>query len=185
LAAGHRRRLVVDALANARKPRQHLLDAGRELTAGQRDAAELEVVTDRQRAEQVSSLRHEGDAFGKELALRFAVDPLAFEADLAAARHKHAEKRLQHRRLARAVRPDQQRDLRLARIERQLVQDRNARRVAGDDAIEFDDGFGYGFAFGFLPGTFFSSLDKPRAPADSPAPPRAALRPAPSLRPCR
>jgi len=39
-----------------------------------------------------------------------------------------------------------------ARIERQFVQDRNARRVAGDDPIELDDGFGHGSAFGLLPG---------------------------------
>ena len=65
------------------------------------------------------------------------------------------------RRLAGAVRADQQRDLAGARIERRLVQDREARRVAGDDVLEFDD----------RPGSCrarpsgFSCQDTPPAPA--------------------
>ena len=69
LAARHRRRLVVDALADAREAREHLLDPAGELRARQRDAAELEVVPDRQRAEQVAALRDERDAVGEERAL--------------------------------------------------------------------------------------------------------------------
>ena len=98
----------------------------------------------RKRAEQISSLRHESYSLGEQLALCFSIDSLALEADLAAARNQHAEQRLENGRFARAVWPDQQRDLALAGVERQLVEDRDARRISGDDSIEFDDALGHG-----------------------------------------
>jgi hypothetical protein len=139
LAAGQGRCLVVDPFADSRKALERLLDAARELPARQRNSSELEIVADRERAEEVAALRHEGDAVREELARRPAVDAFSFEPDLARARHEDSEQRLQHRRLARAVRSDQQRDLALPRIERRLVQYREARRIPGDDLVEFDD----------------------------------------------
>ena len=177
LAARHRRRLVVDALADARKPLQHLLDAGGKLLARQRDAAELQVVPHGQRPEQVAALRHERDAIGEEIARRLPVDALAFEAHLARPRDQHAEQRLQHRRLAGAVGSDQQRDLALPRIQRRLVQDREARRVPGNDLLEFDDLFAHDRRLNFR--------DRLRAPAGSPARRAADPPPAPCPRPCR
>ena len=91
----------------------------------------------RQRAEEVSPLRHEGDPFREQFSLRLAVDALALEADLARTRNEHPEQRLQHGRLSGAVRTDEQRNLRLARVEGQLVEDRQARRIARDDLVEF------------------------------------------------
>ncbi len=154
----------------------------RELAARQGDAAELEVVPHRQRAEQVAALRHEGDALGEQRARRLAVDALALEADFAGARDEHAEQRLQHRRLAGAVGADQQRDLAPARVERRLVQDREARRIPGDDLVELDDLVGHGVR-SRLPR--LSCQDMPRAPAGSPGRPSAGPRPAPCPRPCR
>ena len=98
----------------------------------------------RQRAEQIAPLRHERDPLAQQFALRLAVDALALEADLAGTGNEHAEQRLQDRRLAGAVRADQQRDLALACVERELVQDRQAGRISRDDFLEFDDLFGHG-----------------------------------------
>ena len=74
LAAGHRRRLIVDALADPWESERAPPRSGRELGARQRDPAELEIVSHRKRAEQVAPLRHERDAVGEELARRLAVD---------------------------------------------------------------------------------------------------------------
>src|SRR5439155_21929630 len=106
---------------------------------GKSDAAQLEIVRDRQRREQMAPRRHEGYPLAQQFALRFAVDALALETDLARTRNEHAEQRLQHRRLAGAVRTDQQSDLALARVEREIVQDRKAGRIPGDDFLEFND----------------------------------------------
>src|SRR5215831_5070315 len=111
LAAGERRRLIVDALANARKAREHLVDARRDLAAWQGNPAELQVVPHGERAEQVAPLWYERHPRRQQLALGLAVDALAFEAYLAAARHEHAEQRFQHGGFARSIRADQQRDL--------------------------------------------------------------------------
>src|SRR5215471_18851082 len=130
----------------------------------------------RQRSEQIASLRHERDAIGEKLARRLAVDALSLEPDLAGARHEYPEQRLQHRRLPGAIGPDQQRDLPLAGVERRLVQDREARRVASDDPIEFDDP-----AVHVWP----SCPDTLPAPAGWTELPPAFLRRAPCPRPCR
>src|SRR4030095_9034502 len=57
---------------------------------------------------------------------------------------QQAEQLLEDRRLAGAVRPDQQRDLALARVERRLVEDGEARRIPGNDLVELDDFFAHG-----------------------------------------
>src|SRR5438094_7756325 len=98
----------------------------------------------RQRAEQIAPLRHERDPLAQQFALRLAVDALALEPDLARTRNEHAEQSLQYRGLAGAIRTDQQRDLALARVERELVQDRQAGRISRDDFLEFDDLLGHG-----------------------------------------
>ena len=67
----------------------------------------------------------------------------ATPADFACARNQHAEQRLEHGRLTRSIGANQQGDFTLARVQRELVEDREARRVAGDDAFEFDDILGH------------------------------------------
>jgi hypothetical protein len=110
--------------------------------ARQRDAAELEVVTNGKRAEQIAALRHEGEPAREKCALAHAVHDLALEANFAGTRRQQAEQRFKHGRLARAIGADQERDLALACVERRLVEDREARRVAGDDLVELDGLFG-------------------------------------------
>src|SRR5712691_11241795 len=57
LATGERRGLAAEALADARKESQNLLDAlAQQRLAGKRDAAELQVVQHRERSEQVAAL---------------------------------------------------------------------------------------------------------------------------------
>jgi hypothetical protein len=96
-------------------------------------------VAHRQRPEQIPALGNERDALGEQFALRLAVDAFAFEAHLPGAGHKHAEQSLEDGRLAGAVGSDQQRDLAAARVQRGLVQNGEARRIPGDDTVEFDD----------------------------------------------
>src|SRR5262249_49492419 len=138
LAARERGRLAAQALADARKARQYLADALVEQPARERDAAELEVVQHRERAEQVASLRHECHAEREHLARRGACDVAPVEPDGTRARREQPEERLERGRLAGAVGADEKRDLAVARLEAELVQDGERRRVAGDDLAQLN-----------------------------------------------
>src|SRR5439155_1017066 len=120
-------------------------------------AAELEVMQPGQLGEDVAPLRDVADALGDQLTRRAVGDFAVVEEDPSGAHRQHAERRLEGRRLARAVRADDGGDRAAQHIERQPVQDR-LLAVAGDDVLESED--------------VRSGQDKPRSPWD-----RGALAP--------
>ena len=80
--------MALETACGKRITAKYLVDASGQLRTRQRDAAELQVVPHGQRAEQVASLRHEGDTESQQVALRHAVDDLACEAHFAGARRR-------------------------------------------------------------------------------------------------
>ena len=94
------------------------------------EGAHLEVLLDDHRGEDVVLLRHEGEALGHQPVGRQVGDVLAVEADVAFRNGEQAEERLQRRRLAGAVRPDDDADIWALDGDDDAVEDRRAAIAA-------------------------------------------------------
>ena len=91
------------------------------VAAAPRRVAEPQVLLDRQIGEDAPSLGHERDAAARNVLGLATHDRRPGEPDVAAARRDEAHDRVQRRRLAGAVRPDQPDDLAATDVEREVA----------------------------------------------------------------
>src|SRR5439155_20398687 len=139
LAAGERPRPVVAPLADEREPRRDRVRAlSDEHAVAQDVAAHQHVVPYGHQREEAPLLRDVHDAALEHLRRREAADILAVEEDPPLARVQQPAQRLQHRRLARAVRAHEARHATVLDPKVDPAQD-VAPAVAGDDALDRQD----------------------------------------------
>src|SRR5258708_1139095 len=92
-AARERRGLIVPALPEAREALEHCWNSFVNQLAGQRDAAELQVMQHRERAEEISALGYKRDAEIEHRPGWRAVDVFAIHFHRPGSRHEPAEQR--------------------------------------------------------------------------------------------
>src|SRR5215211_3056980 len=100
--------------------------------AGRRVRADEDVVEHRHALKQLDVLERPGDAEPDDGVGGDAEDVLARERDAAGVRRVEASDHVERRRLARAVRADQPRDLALVERERHVVESNNAAEASRD-----------------------------------------------------
>jgi hypothetical protein len=110
LPAREGRCLGIHALFHAREKFQHLRNPLMRGLHANRDAAQLQVLEDRELSKQVAPLRHKGNALGQQRFLRGTAHVHPVQQHLALARLEQAKQGLEHGRFARAIGPQQQRD---------------------------------------------------------------------------
>ena len=139
LAAGHRPRLLLLPLGQAREELEDAVDVLLEVRlVGALERAHLEVLEHGHAREEAPPLRRLRDSHLHDRVRGRVGDVLAAEADRALARMVEAVDRAQRRRLAGAVRADQRDDLALVHLERDALQ-RLDRAVVGVDVLELQD----------------------------------------------
>src|SRR4029077_6941083 len=136
LPAGQSRSLRIGLLTQHRKVLHDLVHAARQAyLIGQGNSPKLQVVANTQLRKNVAALRNIGHARVQNLARREIRRDPAIVGDRAAARRQQSENRLEHCRLARAVRSNHGRDRAAAYMRRGAVENRHFS-IAGEDLIE-------------------------------------------------
>src|SRR5207237_9990976 len=135
LATRHRARRLAAALAEDGKQRVDALErAGHARGIALRVGAHLEVLEHRHLREDDAALRHIGEAAAQDEVGPHAGDLLAVEDHTALARAEEADDRLERRRLAGAVGPDNADNLARVHLERDILQDVHLA-VAGGEPV--------------------------------------------------
>src|SRR5690606_5901571 len=137
LAAGHGARELRAALGEDREERVHALPAlGEQAAIALDEAAQFQVVRDREAAEHAMALRHEGEAVRDVARRRPSGDLLVAQPDLPRLRFEQAEEGAREGRLAGAVVPEQQDAVARRHVEVDALHD-PLGAVAGREPADF------------------------------------------------
>src|SRR5581483_3914058 len=141
LPPGKRTGMPPAKLAQDRKELEDRLERGAVRSTPPRREPEAEVLVHRQLAEDATPFGHERDACARNVLGAASEERPSTELHVAAGDGRHTHDRVQRRRLAGAVRPDQADDLPRLHLEREVAH-RVDRAVADREALERKGGHG-------------------------------------------